>query len=236
MKKFISPLVLGFLFTSFCYGQILTIKSGASISIAPNSSIVLDGLEIAPSNTYVLEGTNTISRSATAVNFENNSSISRSYNSSNLVTNFTGTLIFSYLEEELNDIDENELVMQLKGEDNNWQNYTGTVDEINNTVSYTFNDAVSFKSITVSTQEASLSVEDANTENDNIVVYPNPTADRVFIKADNLLQAELFDINGRKVGSTKNNQLNMSHLSIGSYILRIKTEKKAVKSIKIIKQ
>ena len=235
MKKFVLLLFLELFLSPFFYGQILTINSGASISVASGSAITLDGLEIAPSEAYQILGNNNVYRSVTAVSNNSNTSVSRVYNTLNLLTNFKGTLTFSYLEDELNDITESELVLQLKGEDDRWVSYTANVNETQNTVSYTFNEAVSFKSVTASAADASLSLEDTDTINTNFVVYPNPTANKIFIKADNLLQAELFDINGRKVGSTKNNQLNMSHLSIGSYILRIKTEKKAVKSIKIIK-
>jgi len=235
MKKFVLLLFLELFLSPFFYGQILTINSGASISVASGSAITLDGLEIAPSEAYQILGNNNVYRSVTAVSNNSNTSVSRVYNTLNLLTNFKGTLTFSYLEDELNDITESDLVLQLKGEDDRWVSYTANVNETQNTVSYTFNEAVSFKSVTASAADASLSLEDTNTINTNFVVYPNPTANKIFIKADNLLQAELFDMNGRKVRATKKTQMNMRDLSKGSYILRIKTEKTPIKSFKIIK-
>ncbi|MDG1823780.1 MAG: hypothetical protein P8H45_02645, partial [Flavobacteriaceae bacterium] len=140
----------GLLVCPFLFSQILTVDAGSSVSISSGSSITLDGLEIAPSDTYVISGANDVSRSATAATAGNNSSVSRVYSSSALLSGFTGTLTFSYLEGELNGITENELVMELQSDDDSWISYTGTVDEVNNTVSYTFNDPVSFKSVTAS--------------------------------------------------------------------------------------
>ena len=111
-----------------------------SVSISSGSSITLDGLEILPSDTYVISGANDVSRSATAATAGSNSSVSHVYSSSILLSGFTGTLTFSYLEGELNDIVGGDLVLELQADDDSWTTYNGTVDEVNNTVSYTFND------------------------------------------------------------------------------------------------
>ena len=135
MKTRVLSLV-GLLVCPFLFSQILTVSAGSSVSISSGSSITLDGLEIAPSDTYVISGANYVSRSATAATAGSNSSVSRVYSSSALLSGFTGTLTFSYLEGELNGITENELVMELQSDDDSWISYTGTVDEVNNTVSF----------------------------------------------------------------------------------------------------
>ncbi len=129
----------------FLFSQILTVNSGYSVSIASGSSVTLDGLEIAPADTYVISGANDVSRSATAVTAGSNSSVSRVYSSSALLSAFTGTLTFSYLEGELNNITESDLVLELQADDDSWTSYVGTVDEANNTVSYTFTDRYPLK-------------------------------------------------------------------------------------------
>ena len=58
-----------------------------------------------------------------------------------------------------NDIVEADLVLELQA-DGFWTTYGGTVDEVNNTVSYTFNDPVSFKAVTASSANATLTIED----------------------------------------------------------------------------
>ena len=59
----------------FVFSQILTVNSGASVSVASGSSISLDGLEIAPADTYVISGANDVSRSMTAATAGGNNSV-----------------------------------------------------------------------------------------------------------------------------------------------------------------
>ena len=140
-------------------------------------------MEIAPADTYVINGANDVSRSATAVTLGSNTSVSRVYSSAALLSGFTGTLTFSYLEGELNGIAEVDLVLELQASDDSWTSYPGTVDEANNTVSYTFNDAVSFKAVTASAAGATLTIEGINPAGSSIFVYPNPTSNRIYIQA-----------------------------------------------------
>ena len=235
MNKYLLSL-LGLLICPFVFSQILTVNTGASVSVASGSSINLDGLEIAPSDTYVISGANDVSLSATAATAGTNSSVSRVYSSSSLLSGFTGTLTFSYLDEELNGISEGELVMELQADDDSWTTYVGDLDQANNTVSYTFTEAVSFKAVTASASGASLTVEDILHPNSGISVYPNPTANRIYIKGENVLQAELFDLRGRKVKTTNQNQIDMSEMGIGTFILKVTTETNNTKSFKIIKR
>ena len=221
--------------SSFLFSQILTVNTGSSVSIASGSSITLGGLEIVPDDTYVISGANDVSRTATAIIAGDNSSVSRVYNTTALLTNFTGTLTFSYLDGELNNITERDLVLELQADDDSWTSYEGTVNETNNTITYTFSDAVSFKTVTASAAGATLTVEDISPTTSSIIVYPNPTADRIYIQTDTNAKAELFDLMGRKVRSTSQSQIDMSTLSRGNYILQVKTQNKT-QSFKIIKQ
>ena len=236
MKTHVLSLV-GLLVCPFLFGQILTVNSGSSVSISSGSSITLDGLEIAPSdNTYVISGANDVSRSDTAATAGSNSSVSRVYNTSALLSGFTGTLTFSYLDGELNDIVEGGLVLELQADDDSWTTYEGTVDPVNNTVSYTFNDPVSFKAVTASSADATLTIEDIFPLDSRISVYPNPTANQIYIQGENILQAELFDLRGRKVKATNQKQINLSDITSGSFILKVTAGNNNTKSFKIIKR
>ena len=226
---------IGLLVCPFLFSQILTVNDDASVSISSGSSITLDGLEIAPDDTYVISGANDVSRSATAATAGSNSSVSRVYNTSALLSGFTGTLTFSYLDGELNDIVEGGLVLELQADDDSWTTYGGTVDEVNNTVSYTFNDPVSFKAVTASAADATLTIEDIYPLDSRISVYPNPTANRIYIQGENVLQAELFDLRGRKVKVTNQKQIDLSDITSGSFILKVTTGNNT-KSFKIIKK
>ena len=234
MKHFFTAIVS--LFSSFLFSQILMVNTGSSVSIASGSSITLGGLEISPDGTYVINGANDVSRSAAAITSGSNTSVSRVYSTTTLLSDFSGTLTFSYLDDELNNITENELVLELQADDDSWTSYTGTVDEANNTVSYTFNDAVSFKAVTASAAGATLTIEDLSPAPSSIYVYPNPTANRIYIQADNIKKVELFDLMGRKVMETSQDQLDLGNLNIGSFILQVTTETNNTQSFKIIKQ
>ena len=235
MKTRVLSLV-GLLVCPFLFSQILTVSAGSSVSISSGSSITLDGLEIAPSDTYVISGANYVSRSATAATAGSNSSVSRVYSSSVLLSGFTGTLTFSFLEGELNGITEGDLVLELQADDDSWTTYEGTLDPVNNTVSYTFNDPVSFKAVTASSADATLTIEDIFPLDSRISVYPNPTANRIYIQGENVLQAELFDLRGRKVKATNQKQIDLSDIGSGSFILKVTTDNNNTKSFKIIKQ
>ena len=114
-----------------------------------------------------------------------------------------------------------------------WTSYNATVTD--NTVSFTFDDPVSFKAVTASAAGATLTIEDINPAGSSILVYPNPTANRIYIQADTNLKAELFDLMGRKIRSTNQSQIDISNLSGGNYILQVKTQN-TTQSFKIIKQ
>ena len=232
--KLLNVTFLALVISPSLFSQILTVNSGSSVSIASGSSITLAGLEIAPSDTYVISGDNAVSRAATAITSNGNSSVSRVYNTTAMLSGFTGTLTFSYLDGELNDINEDDLVLELQAADDSWTSYTATVDTNANTVSYTFDDAVSLKGVTASAAGASLTVEDIDTSN-SIMVYPNPTADRIYIKSTENTTSELFDLMGRKVKSTNQNQMDLSTLGNGTYILNVLTTNKT-QSFKILKE
>jgi hypothetical protein len=233
-KRLLLP--FGLFICPFLFSQILTVNSGSSVSIASGSSVSLGGLEIAPDGTYVINGANDVSRSATAITSGSNTSVSRVYSTTTLLSGFTGTLTFSYLDGELNSITESELVLELQADDDSWTSYTGTVDEANNTVSYTFTNPASFKAVTASAAGATLTIEDLSPTASSIYVYPNPTANRIYIQADNIKKAELFDLMGRKVMETTQDQLDLGNLNIGSFILQVTTEKNSIQSFKIIKK
>jgi len=228
--------LFGFLACPFLFSQILTVNSGSSISIASGSSVTLDGLEIAPDDPYVISGANDISRTTTAVTAGDNSSVSRVYNTTALLTDFTGTLTFSYLDGELNNIAEGDLVLELQASDGTWTSYTGTRDETNNTIISTFSDAVSFKAVTASAAGATLTIEDLSPAASSIYVYPNPTANRIYIQANNIKKVALFDLMGRKVMETSQYQLDLGNLNNGSFILQVTTDNNKSKSFKIIKK
>jgi hypothetical protein len=77
-----------------------------------------------------------------------------------------------------------------------------------------------------------LSVNDNVNKSDNIVLYPNPAADEVYVSSNNLSlirEIDLYNILGEKVLERNNlfssqYSFNTGSLQNGSYFLRIKSE------------
>ena len=64
----------------------------------------------------------------------------------------------------------------------------------------------------------------------------NFKTNRIYIQGENVLQAELFDLRGRKVKTTNQNQIDLSDMGSGSFILKVTTDNDKTKSFKIIKR
>lgn len=74
-------------------------------------------------------------------------------------------------------------------------------------------------------------------------VYPNPTVSNITLKVEDLssdnLKIELFDINGRHIQSkkiqNKETSIDLENLPSSTYILKVESENKTIKTFKIIK-
>ena len=62
-----------------CFSQTISINTGGSIYIESNSSFSIDGLELTPTNPYVITGPNAISLDSSPITVGNNSSINITY-------------------------------------------------------------------------------------------------------------------------------------------------------------
>jgi hypothetical protein len=82
------------------------------------------------------------------------------------------------------------------------------------------------------------------TVNLTAVSYPNPTKDFIILKitdsALNNLRYTLFDVNGKSIASgsitESSTQIQLKHLSIGTYILKVSQQNQSLKTFKILKQ
>ena len=232
MKKYF----LGFLcLPGMMFSQILTVSNGASISIENTASLNLDGLTLAPSDTYVISDANAISVTDTPVVVEGSTSINRVYDASTALSGFTGTITFAYDDDELNDIPEDDLVLETETAEGIWTNHPAIADETNNTLSYAFADALEFTRITASSANASLTIVEI-AANDFVKVYPNPTTDKLIIVSKNLQKSILYNVSGQKVLESDRNELNVSELPTGVYVLHTTNNQNQLSTFKIIKK
>jgi hypothetical protein len=82
------------------------------------------------------------------------------------------------------------------------------------------------------------------TVNLTAVTYPNPTKDFIILKitdtALNNLRYTLFDVNGKSIASgsitESSTQVQLKHLAIGAYVLKVSQKNKSLKTFKILKQ
>ena len=232
MKKYF----LGFLcLPGMMFSQILTVSNGASISIENTASLNLGGLTLAPSDTYVISDANAISVTDTPVVVEGSTSINRVYDASTALSGFTGTITFAYDDDELNDIPEDDLVLETETAEGIWTNHPAIADETNNTLSYAFADALEFTRITASSANASLTIVEI-AANDFVKVYPNPTTDKLIIVSKNLQKSILYNVSGQKVLESDRNELNVSELPTGVYVLHTTNTQNQLSTFKIIKK
>ncbi|MFY0654937.1 MAG: sulfatase-like hydrolase/transferase [Cyclobacteriaceae bacterium] len=58
-------------------------------------------------------------------------------------------------------------------------------------------------------------------EDSEMVIYPNPTKDFLFIKWDKFMSATVYGLSGNKIFESKSNELDLSNLNQGIYLIRL---------------
>ncbi|SHK14697.1 T9SS type A sorting domain-containing protein [Epilithonimonas mollis] len=81
-----------------------------------------------------------------------------------------------------------------------------------------------------------LATDNVSAEKAKVLVYPNPVVDVIHIDDKNLKSVILYSMDGKKLLETKNNEMTVSQLPKGVYILRIVTADNSIVSKKIIKK
>jgi hypothetical protein len=221
--------------TLISLGQTLSVGPNSSININSNSSLSVDGLELAPNEAYTISGPNTIDRSNVPIVVGYNTSINRVYELSAELSNYSGILNFNYLESELNSILEEDLVLEVLDVNGDWTSVPARIDEANNSLSYDFTELVGFTSVSASNESATLTVKPVLLDG-YVHVYPNPTIDFLHIVSNTAQKATLFNTAGQKILETNNAKaLDVIVLPSGVYLLNLQNTQNQISSFKIIK-
>jgi hypothetical protein len=221
--------------TLISLGQTLSVGPNSSININSNSSLSVDGLELAPNEAYTISGPNTIDRSNVPIVVGDNTSINRVYELSAELSNYSGILNFNYLESELNSILEEDLVLEVLDVNGDWTSVPARIDEANNSLSYDFTELVGFTSVSASNESATLTVKPVLLDG-YVHVYPNPTIDFLHIVSNTAQKATLFNTAGQKILETNNAKaLDVIVLPSGVYLLNLQNTQNQISSFKIIK-
>ena len=222
--------------SSFSFSQTLTLSENSSIVIDSNSSLSVDGLELAPNEAYTISGPNTLDRSNVPVVVGDNTSVSRVYELSAELSDYKGIINFKYLESELNSILEADLVLEVLDVNGTWTSIAATINEANNTLSYDFTELIGFTSVTASDFSASLTVKPVLLDG-YVRVYPNPTTDFLHIVSNTAQKATLFNTAGQKILETNNaTALDVIDLPSGVYLLNLQNTQNQISTFKIIKK
>lgn len=228
--------ILFFFTPAFILSQSLTVGASGNVIIADGATVEVANLALTPSAEYTISGANDLTQSSTAVTSNGNSSISQAHSTTTTLENYLGVVTLKYDDADLNGITEADLVLELQSSDGSWTSYApSSVDTDNNTISYDFTSAVSFKSITASSSSATLTITDDDLL-DNIRVFPNPTMDYINILSPESHNAEIFNSAGQKLISTNKNKIDISFISNGNYFLKLKDSKNNIKTFTIIKK
>jgi len=232
-----NKLYILFFFTStFVFSQSLTVGINSNVIIADGATVEVANLALTPSANYTISGANDLTQSSTAVTSNGNSSISQVHSTTTTLENYLGVVTLKYDDADLNGITDADLVLELQSSDGSWTSYTPTsMDNDNNTISYDFTSAVSFKSITASSSSATLTISDDDLL-DNIRVFPNPTMDYINILSPDTYNAEIFNVTGQKLISTNKNKIDIRFISNGNYFLKLKDSNNNIKTFTIIKK
>jgi hypothetical protein len=112
---------------------------------------------------------------------------------------------------------------------------TYNINASGNTTAYNW--AIDDVNITYSNNIVLAADEVSKTTATHTEIYPNPVVDYLTIKSDtNIYKVEVYDMSGRNVNTTlKGNQVNVTDLSAGDYIINIETKEGKV-SKKFIKK
>jgi len=212
--------------TLISFGQTLSVGPNSSININSNSSVSIDGLELAPNEAYTISGPNIVDRSNVPTVLGYNTSINRVYELSAELHHYSGILNFKYLESELNSILEADLVLEVLKTNGVWTSVPASIDEANNTLSYNFTEFIGFTSVT------------ASDVLDNYArVYPNPTTDFIHIVSNTAQKPTLFNTAGQKILETNNaTVLDVIDLPSGVYLLNLTNSQNQISTFKIIKK
>lgn len=216
--------------------SLLNIGPNGRVNIFDNSAIHLDGLTMNAGISTSLNGTLNISKISESLSEGDNTSIPKYYEATQGISNFPGSVSISYTDEEILGFEEALLVIEAQNNAGEWVVLDGSmVDADNNSVASGYGN-LSFKRITLSSSDASLSIETISGTND-ISVYPNPTMESITINGfSNNIQAQIININGRIVMKSTSPKMNMSSLSKGMYFLNVKDSNHKTGTFKIIKK
>ena len=230
IKSFLILLII--VFVSNLEAQtLLTIGPDGALTINNEGTLNVSGLELKPNTDYTINQIE-VSKELTSVPLSETESMDKVYTLNADIENFTGTITYNYVGDEMNDLTHDASMYIYDSSSSAWSEYSDT-DSVEFTVTGMFTDPLQINKVTVGASN-SLSVDDAMAI--GIKIYPNPSSSVINIDYPGDLQLTLFNLLGQQVLSSSSRTINISNLDQGTYILSAKDSNNTINNFKIIKR
>jgi|TARA_B110000908_G_scaffold79226_1_gene94946 hypothetical protein len=230
IKSFLILLII--VFVSNLEAQtLLTIGPDGALTINNEGTLNVSGLELKPNTDYTINQIE-VSKELTSVPLSDTESMDKVYTLNADIENFTGTITYNYVGDEMNDLTHDASMYIYDSSSSAWSEYSDT-DSVEFTVTGMFTDPLQINKVTVGASN-SLSVDDAMAI--GIKIYPNPSSSVINIDYPGDLQLTLFNLLGQQVLSSSSKTINISNLDQGTYILSAKDSNNTINNFKIIKR
>ena len=230
IKSFLILLII--VFVSNLEAQtLLTIGPDGALTINSEGTLNVSGLELKPNTDYTINQIE-VSKELTSVPLSDTESMDKVYTLNADIENFTGTITYNYVGDEMNDLTHDASMYIYDSSSSAWSEYSDT-DSVEFTVTGMFTDPLQINKVTVGASN-SLSVDDAMAI--GIKIYPNPSSSVINIDYPGDLQLTLFNLLGQQVLSSSSKTINISNLDQGTYILSAKDSNNTINNFKIIKR
>ena len=148
MNKITKLFLFIFLFSYSLNAQLVVGESG-SIEVKNGASIEVAGLEISPAADYVINSSTSVTSDLAPLTINGAESMDRHYDIVAPLSDFIGTIVFNYNEEDMNGISHAADLQVVDSEGGTWMNYAD-MDDTDFSVTHTFESSVNIHSVTAS--------------------------------------------------------------------------------------
>ena len=148
MNKFTKLFLFIFLFSYSLNAQLIVGESG-SVEVKNGASIEVAGLEINPAADYVINSSTSVTGDLAPLTINGAESMDRHYDIVAPLSDFIGTIVFNYNEEDMNGISHIADLQVTDSEGGTWMNYAD-MDDTDFSVTHTFDSSVNIHSVTAS--------------------------------------------------------------------------------------
>ena len=148
MNKITKLFLLIFLFSYSLNAQLIVGESG-SVEVKNGASIEVAGLEINPAADYVINSSTSVTGDLAPVTINGAESMDRHYDIVAPLSDFIGTIVFNYNEEDMNGVTHVADLQVLDSDGGSWTAYSDT-DDTDFSVTHVFDSSVNIHSVTAS--------------------------------------------------------------------------------------